>query len=108
MSNDLTPFRYPWEPVPVGETVAAIQRDLAYIVTHTAVLVHSSRPALEMLVNTLRGQIVPRGQVKFKDGTTLELQDIGMPQVNCEEITVGELMKRIWDVAKDLGLEMEK
>lgn len=106
--------RYPWEQVPAAvtertteETVKLMQADLLYMTTHTSVVVHSSRPELEMLVNTPRGQIVPRGECKFTDGTTLEFQDIGMPQVGTKEMTVKDLVAMIFDVAVlTMGLEL--
>lgn len=100
--------RFPWEvvPQPVEETLAALQRDIAYMVQYTAVLVRSSRAELRMLVNTERGQIVPRGECKFADGTTIEFQDLGMPQVNAPSATVDELVMRVLEVAKGLGLEL--
>jgi hypothetical protein len=79
---------------------------MQYVVRHTAVLVHSRHEALQILVNTKRGQIIPRGECKFNDGSTLELQDIGMPQVGAPEMTVPELMARVWEVARELGLEL--
>lgn len=91
---------------PVAETVAAMQRDMAYMVTHTAVLVQSRHAALAMLVNTPRGQIIPRGECTFTDGSTLAFQDIGMPQPGAPEMTLKELMARAWEVARDLGLEL--
>lgn len=100
---------FPWETTPVRtteETVAALQRDLAYAVTHTAVLVHSNQPALAMLVNTSRGQVVPRGECNFTDGSKFELQDIGMPQVGAPVMSVQELMLRIWEITRELGLEL--
>lgn len=98
---------FPWEqPTPLADTVAALQRDLAYMVTHTAVLVHSNHPALAMLVNTPRGQLV-RGQCEFTDGTTMELQDVGMPQVGASEMSVQELIARTWGIARELGLELK-
>lgn len=100
---------FPWEQlpaVPIADTVTAMQRDMAYMVQFTGVLVQSNRPELEMLVNTRRGQIIPRGECKFKDGSTFELHDIGMPQVGAPELMVTELMAQIWDVARDLGLEL--
>lgn len=103
---DLAPHRFPWEPAPLPETVAKLQADMAYIVAYTGVVVHSSRPELRALVNTKRGQIVPRGEVKFSDGTTLELQDIGAPQVGAPEMTVRDLMTQIWDTARELRLEI--
>jgi hypothetical protein len=108
MSQDLIPHRMPWEPVPVQETVALMQADMAFMVTHTAVLVHSNRPELRMLVNTPRGQIVPRGECRFMDGSAIELQDIGMPQPKAPTMTVQEVMARVWEVARDLGLELER
>jgi hypothetical protein len=98
----------PWEPAPrsTEDTVVLLQRDFAYAVQMTAVLVHSSHPALQMLVNTARGQIVPRGECKFTDGTTMEFQDIGMPQPNCPTMSVKDLMAQAWDVANKLGLEL--
>lgn len=105
--GEVTSFkRFPWEPVPVEETLALLQRDLAYAVQYTAVVVHSNRPELAMCVNTKRGQIVPLGECKFTDGTTLELQDIGMPQVGAPTMTVPELMTRVWNAARELGLEL--
>lgn len=106
MGTDVT-VRFPWEPVPIADTVAALQRDFAYAVTHTAIMVHSNNPAFNMLANTQRGQIVPRGQVKFSDGTTIELQDIGMCQPgNVPYMTVQEIMTHIWGLASELGLEL--
>lgn len=104
-------IRFPWEVLPVvrttEDTVALLQRDFAYAVQYTSVLVHTKHPALQMLVNTRRGQIVPRGQCKFTDGTTFELQDLGMPQPNSPEMTVAELMAEIWEAARKSGLELE-
>lgn len=101
------PFkRFPWEAVPVAETLALLQRDVAYMVTYTAVVVHSNRPELAMCVNTKRGQIVPRGECQFTDGSTVEFQDIGMPQVGAPVTTVQELTARVWSLARDLGLEL--
>lgn len=105
MTNELT-TRFPWEPVPVSETVALLQRDFAYAVWMTAVVVHSNRPELQICVNTARGQIVPRGECRFTDGSTIELHDIGMPQVGRSEMSVRELMDYVWSVARDLGLEL--
>lgn len=89
------------------DKVTAIQKDLAFIVAYTAVLVHSNQPGLAMLVNTERGQIIPRGECKFTDGSTFELQDIGAPQVGAPLMSVQELMARVWDIARDLGLELQ-
>ena len=91
----------------MSETLELLQRDLQYMVAHTAVLVHSNRPELRAVVNTQRGQIVPRGECKFTDGTTFELQDIGMPQPGAPEMTVKELLARLWEIARELGLELQ-
>jgi hypothetical protein len=114
---------FPWDPPPlpavvepaqapaaqpVETVVAALQRDMAFMVTHTAVLVHSQHEALQILVNTERGQIIPRGECKFTDGSTLEFQDIGMPQVGAPLMTVKDLIAQAWDVASRLGLEIAK
>lgn len=114
-------MKFPWERLPATvetselptvqsteSTVALIQADLRYLVAHTAVMVHSRHASLQMLVNTARGQIIPRGECRFTDGSTVEFQDIGMPQVNCPVMSVAELMTRVWDVARELGLELEK
>lgn len=101
---------FPWEPAPrlVEDIVALLQNDFAYAVAHTAVVVHSNNPALVFTANTHRGQLVPRGEVKFFDGTTIELQDIGMPQVHAQYMTVPQIMSRVWKLASDLGLELVK
>lgn len=104
--TELVPQRFPWEPVPTEETVAALQRDMAYIVAYTAVMVHSTRPELQMVVNTRRGQIVPRGECSFTEGTTFELQDIGAPQIGADEMTVKDLMAKVFEIATELGLEL--
>lgn len=104
---------FPWETDTPAvrsteDIVAAMQKDLQFMVAYTAVLVHSNQPALAMLVNTARGQIVPQGQCKFTDGSTLELQDIGMPQPGTPTMTVQELMARVWDIARELELELQQ
>lgn len=98
---------FPWETPPQPDIVALMQRDLAYIVSHTAILVHSNRPVLSMLINTPRGQLVPRGVCTFTDGSTIEFQDVGMPQPKAPEMTFEELAARVWDIARELGLELE-
>lgn len=100
---------FPWEQPAartVEDTIAAMQRDMTYMVTHTAVLVHSKHPALAMLVNTARGQLVPRGVCAFTDGSTMEVQDVGMPQPGAPEMSVQDLMVRAWEIARELGLEL--
>lgn len=104
--------RFPWEPEPPSvrtteETVTAIQRDLAYMVTHTAVRVHSNRPELTIVVNTPRGQIIPMGEVKYRGGYTVELQDIGMPQPGAVEMKINELAAHVHATALFAGLELE-
>lgn len=107
--SNLPTARFPWEPAPtlmVADTVAALQRDFAYAVKMTCVVVHSNNPAFAMAANTDRGQIVPRGEVKFSDGTTVELHDIGMCQPNTPYMTVQDIMARVWEMATNLGLEL--
>lgn len=99
--------RFPWEPAPLPETVALLQRDFAYAVRMTAVVVHSNRPEFQICVNTARGQIVPRGECRFTDGSTIELQDVGMPQVGCSEMSVRELMDHVWNIARNLELTLD-
>jgi hypothetical protein len=101
---------FPWDPPrqSVEDTIALLQRDFAYAVLNTAIVVHSSNPALAFTANTQRGQLTPRGEVKFTDGTTVELQDIGMCQPNVPYLTVQQIMSRIWQLASDLGLEIVK
>lgn len=106
--GDLVP-RFPWEPPAAPSTddvVKLMQADLRFMTTHTAVLVHSKHASLQMLVNTPRGRIIPRGECKFTDGSTVELQDIGMPQVGAPLVSVADLMARVWEVARELGLEL--
>lgn len=111
MSNELT-VRFPWEPAPapsVEDTVAALQRDFAYAVANTAVVVHSNNPAFRLIANTKRGQIIPRGECKFTDGTTIEVQDVGMCQPgDVPHMTVQEIMTQIWELAAELKLELAK
>lgn len=101
---------FPWEPRPrsVEDTVALMQNDFAYAVANTAVVVHTNNPAFAFIANTQRGQLVPRGEVKLSDGTTIELQDIGMCQPNTPHMSVQQIMSRIWKLASDLGLEIAK
>jgi hypothetical protein len=94
-------------PATVEHVVQALQRDMAYAVAHTAVLVRSPHEALQLLVNTPRGQIIPRGECKLTDGTVFEFQDIGMPQVGASLMTVPELVARVWEVVKELGLGVQ-
>jgi len=110
VNNELTVQRFPWEPVPSSpeDDIAKLKNDFAYAVRNTAIAVHSSNPDFRLLANTPRGQIVPRGEVKFTDGTTLELQDIGMCQPGIPYMTVQEIMTHIWGLAKELGLELVK
>lgn len=105
-------MKFPWETetlpaVPVEDTVRLLQQDFAYAVRFTAVRVHSNRPELCITVNTLRGQIIPRGKAKFADGTTTEFLDIGMPQPGAPTLEcVTDLITLILDTAKELGLSL--
>ena len=108
MADDVELF--PWDPPrrSVEDTLDLLRNDFAYAVANTAVVVHSNNPALVLTANTPRGQLIPRGEVKFTDGTTIELQDIGMCQPNVPYMTVQQIMSRIWKLASDLGLELMK
>lgn len=101
---------FPWNPPrrSVEDTIELIQNDFAYAVANTCIVVHSNNPALAFIANTARGQLVPRGEVKFMDGTTIELQDIGMCQPNVPHLTVQQIMARVWSTATKLGLEIVK
>ncbi len=92
---------------PLEDVVEAIQRDMAYMVAYTAVQVHSPHEALQILVNTARGQTIPKGECKFTDGTVLEFQDIGMPQPGARVMTMPELLALVWSVAQEKGLELQ-
>ncbi len=106
-------MKFPWETdqlpaVPIEDTIRLLQKDFAYAVQCTAVTVHSNNPAFEMLVNTPRGQIIPRNECRFTDGTTIEFQDVGMPQPNAPFMSVKELLARVWDLARGLNLELQQ
>ena len=103
-------MKFPWEvqlpAVPIEDTVAALQRDFAYAVQMTAIRVHSNNPELATLVNVPRGQIIPRGVCRFTDGSTVEFQDVGMPQIDVPSMTVHELVAHVWATALIKGLEI--
>jgi hypothetical protein len=103
--------KFPWEDqlpaVPVEDTVALLQKDFAYAIQCTAVTVHSNRPEFQITVNTPRGQIVPRNECRFTDGTTIELQDIGMPQPGLPFMSMKDLLAQMWNLVRDLGLELQ-
>lgn len=103
-------IKFPWN-IPAAtpstdDTIKMLQRDFSIAVQLTGVLVYSEHAALKMLVNTKRGQIIPRGECKLSDGTTIEFQDIGMPQPNSPYMTVPELVAKLWDAVRELGLEL--
>jgi hypothetical protein len=101
---------FPWDPPKrsAEDTIALLQNDFAYAVANTAIVVHSNNPAFAFIANTQRGQLVPRGEVKFSDGTTVELQDIGMCQPNVPHMTVQQIMSRVWKLVGELKLEIVK
>lgn len=86
------------------ETVRFLQRDFAFAVKMTSVLVRSTNEALRMVVNTERGQLMPPGAVTFTDGSTVEFQDVGMPQPGCPIMTLPEIVKAVFANATELGL----
>jgi len=97
---------YPWEAPEqsLEEIVHAIQRDMMFAVSHTAVLVRSSMPELRMVTNTARGQEIPKGLCTYNDGTVVEFQDIGMPQIGVPTMTMQELVQTVHAKATELGL----
>lgn len=103
----------PWEQpdVPpeasdVAETVRALQADLRFMVSHTAILVRSNDSALRMVFNTERGQNMPDPlKCMFRDGTTVEFQDIGMPQPGMPTKTIKEIVTAALEKALLLGLQ---
>jgi hypothetical protein len=123
---------YPWEKVdPLKElqdTVQLLQQDFAYALKYTAILVRSSNPDLCLIVNTERGPNIPSGKACFVASaaaqvdkgtypqneeatasslyTTIEMQDIGMPQPGIPLMTMGELAKFILQKTQELGLEL--
>lgn len=99
-------MRYPWEH-PESDHVAALQRDLAYVVTHTAVQVRSAHAGLCLLVNTPRGQVMPRGACTLSDGSAIEFQDVGAPQVGAPEMHIDALVLALWNMIRDMNLEIQ-
>jgi len=100
---------FPWKQSAehsLEDTVAALQRDFAFAVKHTAVLVRSSDERLRMIVNTPRGYNIPEGIGTFKDGTITELYDLGMPQPGAPVMTIDQLAKLVLDKATEIGLEL--
>lgn len=107
-SSDPLHLKYPEQSdtADLARVVELIQKDILFAVQYTAVLVRSSNEALRMVVNTKRGQSMPRGDGIFTDGTTIELQDIGMPQPGCPVMTVQDLLKLVLAKAAELGLDL--
>ncbi len=101
---------FPWDPPrrSTADTIALLQNDFAYAVANTAIVVHSNNPAFAFIANTQRGQLVPRGEVKLSDGTTVEFLDLGMPQPNVPYMTVQSVVARVWKLATQLELEISK
>ena len=88
------------------DTVKALQADMLFAVKHTAILVRSSNSSLRMVVNIERGSDIPSGVCTFTDGTTIEFQDIGMPQPGVPTMTAQELGKAVFSKVTELGLEI--
>jgi hypothetical protein len=102
----------PWEQpdappeTDLAETVRALQADLRFIVSHTAILVRSDNLLLRMVFNTERGQSMPDPlKCTFRDGTTMEFQDIGMPQPRVPTKTMKEIVTAALKKAFSLGLQ---
>lgn len=93
------------EALPVEEQVSLLRDDVAIMVTHTGILVRSPHPEMRFRINTPRGQIVPRGEAKYSDGSTIEFQDLGMPQPGAPFMSIEDLVNKVLKTAHDLGLE---
>jgi len=107
MSSEVIKYgRAAWEPVPVEETVKALQQDMAFAIRYTCIIVHSNRAEFQMAFNVPRGELVPRNEGRFTDGTTVEMQDIGMPQPNTPISDVAKISQLIVDIAAALKLEL--
>jgi hypothetical protein len=106
----LVPWAQPGPPAvaDVAEKLRRLQEDVGTIVTHTGVMVHATGPhaaALSMLVNTRRGQLMPTGVARYTDGTTIQFQDIGMPQPGAPFMTLPELFQQLYGIVQQLGLQ---
>ena len=99
----------PWEQPEVDDVAAivrALQADLRFAVGHTAILVRSNNEALRMVFNTERGQNMPNPlKCTFRDGTTMEFQDIGMPQPGVPTKTIKDIVTAALEQAFALGLQ---
>jgi hypothetical protein len=90
----------------IVETVRALQADLQFMVSHTAILVRSDNLLLRMVFNTERGQSMPNPlKCTFRDGTVMEFQDIGMPQPGVPIKTIKEIVTAALEKAFSLGLQ---
>jgi hypothetical protein len=90
----------------LAEIVRALQADFRFMVGHTAILVRSNDEALRMVFNTERGQSMPDPlKCTFRDGTTMEFQDIGMPQPGVPTKTIKEVVTAALEKAFALGLQ---
>lgn len=96
----------PPEASDLAETVRALQADLQFMVSHTAILVRSDNSALRMVFNTERGQSMPDPlKCMFRDGTAMEFQDIGMPQPGVPTKTIKDIVTAALEQALALGLQ---
>lgn len=103
------PQRMPWETDPeptTEEKLERLRKDVSAMVACTCALVRSSHEDLHGLrMNVPRGT-VPKGQSFYKDGTTLEIVDLGMPQPQTPFGAITDLLAIIADAAKEAGLEL--
>lgn len=108
----LEPFPTLPTPAPartVEATLAALQDDVRYVVSHTAVLVYVEGPQandIGMLFNTRRGQKVPTGTSNATGGHTFEFRDLGAPQPGAPEMTIAEAVNALYFKLLHLGLEV--
>lgn len=106
--------RMPWEDeAPVDplkvmeEKLARLAYDLSIMITHTCIEVQSSDDTVlsGVRMNVPRGSC-PDGKTTFKDGTTIEFKDLGMPQPNTAFGSVGDLLQNVHQLATEEGLEL--
>lgn len=114
-------MKFPWEqetlpaaPEPgqlpttqLEKQVELLTKDFATAVAYTAVLVHSPHAELRILANVPRGQLVPQGVAKYSDGSTVQFQDVGMPQPGAPFMGIPELLRRVFELTQELGLELQ-
>lgn len=97
---------WPWAPQP-EDPLADIKRDMGTMITHTCLAVKSSHEAFKgMAMNVPRSVDNPTGKGTYRDGTTIEFIDLGMPQLGVQFGTIADLLRTVEWAAKDAELEL--